>query len=352
MKYFKKLKKSGVVAFLFFGFLSNVWGEDVAINNDTGTLGGTSSGANVFAQSFSATKTGVLKSIGLSAYGASGVSNDCTLKVYSDAGTGGSLLYSQYLGQIPDTVSSLSDYAFATFDISGVVSITSGSTYTIELSPATCADIAYFSSDYYAGGDLYVDGSVLSGHDMAFQIMLGDAAIVVDSDSTLTAGSGVDESVMIALPSVADTLAEKVDLFDFTITDTANGDSVTTDISQVVIHTSGAGPFEKVRWFLNGPDVSDVEGTYSSGANTITFSSLSISVANGANETYTLSGYFKNPTGLVNNAVFALSVNATDLTVDSTKSTMAASQSDVTNSDHAKVSITATKLMFLQQPSR
>jgi hypothetical protein len=156
---------------------------------------------------------------------------------------------------------------------------------------------------------------------------------------------------MIALPSTADTNASRVNLFDFKITDTASGDALTTDITQIVINTSGTGAFDKVKWLLNGPDATDVEGTYSSGANTITFSSLSISVASAANETYTLSGYFQNPTGLTDNAPFTFTISDSDITTDGAKSTLAGSQS-VTNGGNAKVDITATKLMFIQQPSR
>ena len=171
----------------------------------------------------------------------------------------------------------------------------------------------------------------------------------VDTDSTLTAGAGVDESSMIPLPSTANTLAQKVDLFDFTITDTASGDALSTDITQIVINTSGTGSFSKVKWLLNGADATDVEGIYNSGANTITFSGLSISIDT-ESKTYTISGYYKDPTGLTDNTTFSLTITDTTITTDGTKSTLAGSQS-ISNSANAKVDITAAKLIFKILPS-
>ena len=186
-------------------------------------------------------------------------------------------------------------------------------------------------------------------------ILAGETAPSTDSDATLSAGVTVDESSMIPIPTTADTIGEKIDIFDFKITDGATSDAVSTDITQIVLHTSGNGPFDKVKWLLNGPDTTDVEGTYNSGANTLTFSGLTISVADGGNETYTLSGYFNTPTSLTDNQTFGFSIDpdtAGDLTVDAAKTQFQATQDAVSNGENAKVDITATKLMFIQQPSR
>ena len=171
-----------------------------------------------------------------------------------------------------------------------------------------------------------------------------------DSDATLTDGSVVSEPVK--LPSTADTVGEAVALFDFTLTDGGTGDGFSTDISQIVMNTSGTADFTKVTWKLNGADVSAVTGTYDSTANTLTFAGLSISIANGTNETYTVSGFFSTPTGLTENQTYILSLNGdSDLTVDQSKTKMSGSNSDVDNGTGTKIDIVATRLRFIILPS-
>ena len=174
-----------------------------------------------------------------------------------------------------------------------------------------------------------------------------------NKDGTLTASATVDESSAIALPSTATTSGAAVDLFDFTLTDGGGGDGLTLDISQLVINTSGTGPFSQVTWLLNGPDASNVSGTYSSSANTITFSGLSISVADGGNETYTLRGYYSTNTGLTEAQTFSFSIDGdTDVTMTNTlKSSMAINSSAVSNAVAAQVGVTATQLTFTTQPA-
>ena len=171
-----------------------------------------------------------------------------------------------------------------------------------------------------------------------------------DSDATLTDGSAISEPVK--LPSTADTALEAVSLFDFTLTDGGTSDGFTTDISQIILHTSGTADFTKVTWILNGDDVSDVTGVYDSTANTLTFSGLSISIANGTNETYTVSGFYSTPTGLTENQTYILSIDGDDdLTVDQSKTKMSGSNSDVDNGTGTKIDIVATKLRFMILPS-
>lgn len=161
----------------------------------------------------------------------------------------------------------------------------------------------------------------------------------------------LDESSSIALPSTAATSGEAVDLFDFKLTDGGGSDGLALGVSQVVLNTSGTGPFSQVTWLLNGPDASNVSGTYNSGTNKITFSGLSISVANGSNETYTARGYYNTNTTLTDNQTFILSVDGdTDLTVSSSGTGMAATTA-VSNSSGATVGVTATQLVATQQPA-
>ena len=172
-----------------------------------------------------------------------------------------------------------------------------------------------------------------------------------NKDGTLTASATLDESSAIALPSTATTSGAAADLFDFTLTDGGGGDGLTLDVSQLVIHTSGTGLFSQVNWLLNGPDASNVSGTY--GSNKITFSGLSISVADGSNETYTLRGYYSSNTGLTDETTFSFSIDGdTDVTMANTlKSSMAINSSAVSNAVAAQVGVTATQLAYTTQPA-
>jgi len=173
--------------------------------------------------------------------------------------------------------------------------------------------------------------------------------VQIDSDGDLTSAGGVTEPV--GLPSTVDTEGEALDIFDFDLVDGGTSDGLTLDVSQIVLHTSGTGPFSQVTFRLNGPDASNVTGTYSGGANTLTFSSLSISVANGGSETYTVNAYYNDNTGLTEDQTLALSVDGdTDLTVGGSGTQMG-STSAVTNGSGSTVDITATQLVFSSQPS-
>ena len=172
-----------------------------------------------------------------------------------------------------------------------------------------------------------------------------------DKDGTLTASGTLDESSAIALPSTATTSGAAVDLLDFTLTDGGGGDGLALSASQVVINTSGTGPFSQVTWLLNGPDASNVSGTYNSGTNKITFSGLSVSVTDGANETYTVRGYYSTNTNLTDNATFSFSLDGDiDLTTSTLGSSMSGSNAAVSNAAGAVVGITATQLAFTTQP--
>ncbi|HYH01814.1 MAG TPA: DUF4347 domain-containing protein, partial [Bacillota bacterium] len=153
-------------------------------------------------------------------------------------------------------------------------------------------------------------------------VLIATAAFVIDnanvdnggdSNTTITAGSSVTEPVSI--PTTAATMGSAVNVFDFVITDAGTTDGLSTDIAQVKLSTSGTGNFNKVTWRLNGPDVDNVVGTYDSGSNTITFSGLNISVADGANENYTVNAYYSDNTGLTDRQTYILAVNASSCTV-------------------------------------
>ena len=158
-----------------------------------------------------------------------------------------------------------------------------------------------------------------------------------NKDGTLTASATLDESSTITLLSTVDSQAEAVDLFDFTFTDGAGGDGLALIVSKLVLNTSGTGAFSQVAWLLNGPDASNVAGTYSSSANTITFSGLSISIADGANETYKIRGYYSNTTGLVDGTTFSFSLDGDTEVTATAGSSMSGSNTAVSNAAAAKV---------------
>ncbi|MDD2864710.1 MAG: DUF4347 domain-containing protein, partial [Methylococcales bacterium] len=169
----------------------------------------------------------------------------------------------------------------------------------------------------------------------------------------ISAGTGVVEP--ISLPSTATTSGGATNLFDFTIDDGVS-DSHPTTVSQIVLTTSGTADFSKVNWLLSGPDASSpVTGVYNSGTNTITFSGLSISVADTTNETYTVSAYYNNNTGLTEGQTYILSLapntGATVGTSASGSTELQLSLPAVTNGTGSTVAVTATQLQFNTQPA-
>ncbi|WP_286342956.1 Ig-like domain-containing protein [Ferrimonas sp. YFM] len=176
-----------------------------------------------------------------------------------------------------------------------------------------------------------------------------DDSPAANSDGNLTASASVSEPV--ALSSSADSAGEAVDLFDFTLSDGGGGDGLALEITQIVLQTSGSADFSKVVWRLNGNDVSNASGVYSAGANTLTFSGLNISVADGGSEVYTLSGYFSDSSGLTEGQTLVLSVDGdTHLSVGS-GGTQMGSTSAVANGAGTEVEISATQLVWVTQPA-
>ncbi|MFC4875056.1 DUF4347 domain-containing protein [Negadavirga shengliensis] len=203
----------------------------------------------------------------------------------------------------------------------------------------------YISAGGYEGSQAYTNHTI---NDIQVS-----SPVAVDTDATLTAAAGVVEPV--SLSSTDDTVGEAVDVFDFTISDGGGGDGLATTVSQIEVNVSGTSTDverSQITWRLNGPDASNVTGTYNAGTNKITFSGLSISVADGGNETYTINAYFNDNTGLTEDHTIILSVSGdTDLTVGGSGTQMASSQSAVTNGSGTTIDIVATQLVFTTQPA-
>ncbi|MGM0589960.1 MAG: cadherin domain-containing protein [Bacteroidota bacterium] len=173
-----------------------------------------------------------------------------------------------------------------------------------------------------------------------------------NSDGSLTAASGVSEPV--ALPSTIDSSPEAIDIFDFTLSDGGGGDGVGMTVSEIVINVSGTSTDAErgqVTWRLNGSDASNVTGIYNAGTDQITFSGLSISIADNSSETYTINAYYNDNSNLIEDHVFILSVDGdTDVTTGS-GGTSIGSTSAITNGSGSSVDIVATQLAYTTQPS-
>ncbi|MTI88250.1 MAG: T9SS type A sorting domain-containing protein [Balneolaceae bacterium] len=173
-----------------------------------------------------------------------------------------------------------------------------------------------------------------------------------DSDGNLTAAGSVSEPVGIA--STLDTSGEAVNVFDFTLSDGGGGDGLTMDVSAITVHVSGTSTDAEradVTWRLNGNDASNVTGSYNASTDELSFSSLSISVADGGSETYTINAYYNDNSSLTEDHTFILSVDGdTDVTTGGSGTSMG-STSAVTNSSGSTVDITASELVFTTQPA-
>ena len=171
----------------------------------------------------------------------------------------------------------------------------------------------------------------------------------------LVASAAVSEPV--GLLSTASSASGAVSILDFTLTDGGVLDSHPLKVSQLVLHTSGSGPFDKVVFRLNGPDADHVTGVYRGSVNTgnsytITFGSLAISVADGQSETYTVEAYYSNNAGLTEGQTFVLSLDGdVDLTLVNPSTQMLGTNAAVTNGSGSTVDITATKLVLTSVPS-
>ncbi|WP_431685641.1 tandem-95 repeat protein [Hahella sp. NBU794] len=230
-----------------------------------------------------------------------------------------------------------------TQDSSGPVSASSGT--TISFSGAQWTDITSFTIQY-------ADSTTMHWVKLD-NIALTNLQSGKDSDGTLTASAVVTEPV--GLSSTVDTAGEAVNLFDFTLTDGGGGDGLPMTVSQVVLNVTGTSSDTErgnIIWRLNGNDASFVAGSYNGASDTVTFSSLSISVADNSSETYTVSGYYGTPTGLTEDHTIILSVDGdSDLVVGASGTQMASGQSAVTNGSGTTLDITASKLTFSTQPA-
>ncbi|WP_420066124.1 DUF4347 domain-containing protein [Pectobacterium colocasium] len=175
-----------------------------------------------------------------------------------------------------------------------------------------------------------------------------------DTTSTLTAGAASEATTF---STTATSVASATSLLDFTITDTGASDGVATTVSALYANVSGtatSSELSKMTFLLSGPDATNVVGTYDSSTGRVTFSGLSLSIADGGNETYTIKAYYSDNTSsndITDGHTVILSINASNVTTGSGSSTFTSGQSNVTNGSGASIDVAATKLIYSQSPS-
>ncbi len=176
--------------------------------------------------------------------------------------------------------------------------------------------------------------------------------VVADTDGGLSAAAGVTEPV--AIPSTLTSAAAAVDVFDFVLSDGATVDSLPLLVNGLAINVSGTSS-DAVRaqlsWLLNGPDASDVVGSYDAATDKLTFAPLTLSIASGAQETYTVSAYYNDNSNLTDNQTLILSIDGdTDLTLDGS-GTQFSTTTPVTNGTGSLLKVIATSLVFTTEPA-
>lgn len=180
------------------------------------------------------------------------------------------------------------------------------------------------------------------------------AIVASNATSTVTAGPSGEATTF---STTATSVASAVSLMDFTIADPGTSDGLATNVSAFYATVSGtatSAELAQMRFLLNGPDATNVVGTYDSSTGRITFSGLNLSIADGGSETYTIKAYYNDNTSsndLTDHHTVVLSVNASNFASVSGGSTFASSQANVTNGSGASIDIAATKLIYSQSPS-
>ena len=187
-----------------------------------------------------------------------------------------------------------------------------------------------------------------------FNISDVKAIVSADATSTVNAGSSGEATTF---STTATSAASATSLLDFTITDPGTSDGAVTKVSELYANVSGtaiSSELSKMSFLLNGPDATNMVGTYDSSTGRITFSGLTLSVADGGNETYTIKAYYNDNTSsndIIDHHTVVLSVNASNFTSVNGGSTFASSQANVTNGSGASIDVVATKLIYSQSPS-
>ena len=167
-----------------------------------------------------------------------------------------------------------------------------------------------------------------------------------DTDISISHGDTVDENTTPSISSIATTLEQKADLFDFNITDGGTADGISTNVAEIKFTIQGTDT-EKLLWVLNGPGVDNAYGEYDSNTNKLTFNGgINISIPDGESANYVLSAYFKNPTGLTDNSQFEITLDSDDIVLEANHTQIAEDQAFLSNAGKAKVEVEAVQFIF------
>ena len=170
-----------------------------------------------------------------------------------------------------------------------------------------------------------------------------------DTDGLVLAGSERPEPA--SLPTTARDAEGAVALLDFTIRDTGL-DTAALAVSQIVFHTSGTGDFANLDWQLSGEDAQAATGIYDAEAHSLTFPDLTLSIADGTDETYTVRAHFKGHADhtLAEGQTFGLRTDGdSDFTLAEPSSKMLPTE-PVDNGSGSVVDVTATRLAYVTEP--
>lgn len=176
--------------------------------------------------------------------------------------------------------------------------------------------------------------------------------VVADTDGDVTAAAVVREPV--ALDTSVGATDSAIALFDFTFSDGATVDSLPLEITALNINVSGTANDtvrSQIDWYLSGADATAVSGTYNADLDKITFSDLSISVASGESEVYTLSARYNDSTNITDGQTLLFSIDGDEDVTLSGTGTQFATTTAVTNGLGSTTEVTASRLVFSQQPA-
>lgn len=180
--------------------ITSAWAQQVVIQYPTSTASPFTGAYHAepqqtgqqYGQSFTATKTGVLSQVGVAIFSASGGQpiGTTTLRIYAGEGIAGTLLYEKTGINVTgiDTATPVSGQeafnisSFYNISIDSPVELANGSKYTFNFSGTGGQSNAGIGPVFaypgtYAGGGMAFNGLVDADFDMAFRVVIDDAAV-------------------------------------------------------------------------------------------------------------------------------------------------------------------------------
>lgn len=155
-----------------------------------------------YAQSFTATKDGQIRSVAFSGT----LTSSITVRVLAGEGTGGAVLYSKSVTAGDLTTTTEGTATLNTLTLDSAVAITNGTKYTLALSSGV-QGLQFVTGNPYGGGMLFEAGGAISVFDMVFRIVQRDtpsAVPVVDlngaADGKDTTASVVEGQTVLIAP--------------------------------------------------------------------------------------------------------------------------------------------------------